>query len=110
MSKIEAACDAALNTLDMDNLEEWLLWIALDVEDGMGGEPDEPPFIDVRLQYHDGAWFYHSGDSSYDQDHRGHWGCSRVGMIDPDDDNRELMNQIAQDMVDQALYSLAMSV
>jgi hypothetical protein len=36
-------------------------------------------WVDVRLQvWPDGTWALHSGDSSYDQDHRGYWGASSL--------------------------------
>lgn len=48
----------------------------------------DTPAIDVRLQvYFDGSWCYHTGDVSYDQDHRGCWGC---GSVSPDDNAGDL--------------------
>lgn len=34
--------------------------------------------VDVRLQVVDGTWYLHSGDASYDQDHRGFWGAGSL--------------------------------
>ena len=42
---------------------------------------DEPIYIDVRLQVHDG-WALRTGPSDYDQDHRGYWGVGSV--VGPD--------------------------
>jgi hypothetical protein len=68
-------------------------------EELIGPGCDEPS-IDVRLQvYPDGSFAFHSGDSSYDQDHRGAWGASCVG---PDDDERTLI-ETARDLVSQAI-------
>jgi hypothetical protein len=34
---------------------------------------------DVRLQvWPNGTWALHYGDSQYDQDHRGYWGCGSL--------------------------------
>lgn len=34
---------------------------------------------DVRLQVlPDGCWWVHTGDASYDTDHRGHWGSDAL--------------------------------
>ncbi len=36
-------------------------------------------WVDVRLQvWSDGSWTIHTGDASYDQDHRGFWGASSM--------------------------------
>lgn len=51
--------------------------------------------IDVRLQvYPNGEWAIRTGDSSYDQDHRGYWGAS---FLSPRSNCREL----AADLIDQ---------
>ena len=50
---------------------------------------------DIRLQVVDGGWSTHTGDSSYDQDHRGFWGAS---FIDRTTNCRDL----ARDLIDQA--------
>lgn len=47
-------------------------------EDLMDGPHDDFCGTDVRLQLHDGSWELHTGDSSYDQDHRGYWGASSI--------------------------------
>ena len=77
-----------------------LLALSTQVEPGMG-EGDEPS-IDVRLRFHDGLWYLHSGDSSYDQDHRGYWGASCVtASIDAEDARgvaAELLDQVLEDM------------
>lgn len=55
--------------------------------------------IDVRLQvYENGEWYIHTGDSSYDQDHRGYWGA---GMVAPGDTNADL-ESLAHDLLEQA--------
>jgi hypothetical protein len=38
-------------------------------------ENDETPGVDVRLNVQEGGWKLLTGDSSYDQDHRGQWSC-----------------------------------
>jgi hypothetical protein len=67
--------------------------------------PDDPPTIDCRLRYFDGNWSFLTGDSSYDQDHRGHWGASCVGA------NLAVSEaqNIACDLVEQVLESIALS-
>jgi len=66
-------------------------------------DDDGNPSIDCRLRYHDGAWSFLTGDSSYDQDHRGHWGASSVGV----GLTRIGANSIAYDLVEQVLDSIA---
>ena len=58
---------------------------------------DDPEWtMDVRLQvYPDGDWALHTGDSSYDQDHRGYWGASSL-------DGRRIDSRgVAKDLLDQ---------
>lgn len=55
--------------------------------------------IDVRAQLTpDGEWLLHTGDASYDTDHRGYWG---VGVLGGDTDIQEL----ARDLISEALES-----
>ena len=55
--------------------------------------------IDVRLQVHDdGAWSIHSGDASYDTDHRGYWGAASV----PGNSEKFNSTAVAKDLIDQA--------
>lgn len=51
--------------------------------------------IDVRLQVSERGWSVHTGDPSYDQDHRGFWGASSMN---------ESTNcyDLAKDLIDQA--------
>ena len=71
--------------------------------DDLTGYGDDEPSIDCRLRYHDGSWSLLSGDASYDQDHRGHWGASSVGPNLSADDARD----IVKDLVEQILDSVA---
>jgi hypothetical protein len=60
--------------------------------------PDREGFegFDVRLQvYDDGHWAIRTGDSSYDQDHRGYWGASSI-------DHTTSCRELAVDLIDQA--------
>ena len=58
------------------------------------------PSIDVRIQVsEDGGCSFHSGDASYDTDHRGFWGASSVS---PADGEWECI-QTGRDLVEQAL-------
>ena len=54
----------------------------------------EEPLIEIRLQYLDGGYAIHTGDPSYDQDHRGAWGAGLIGL---DTDAAEL----AEDLIEQ---------
>ncbi len=49
---------------------------------------------DVRLQVTDNGWSVHTGDSSYDQDHRGYWGASCIGK-------GTNCREVAFDLIDQ---------
>ncbi len=54
------------------------------------------PSGDIRLQVSDDGWAVHTGDSSYDQDHRGFWGASSV------EPNQSDCRSIARDLLEQA--------
>lgn len=71
---------------------------ALKVE--RAGLDAEIPETDVRLQCSDGRfeWSLHTGDSSFDQDHRGHWGASSLAH----DDDAEALSRLAFELIDQA--------
>jgi hypothetical protein len=51
--------------------------------------------VDVRLQVTDGDWTVHTGDASFDTDHRGYWGA---GTLTRQTNSRE----VARDLIDQA--------
>lgn len=53
---------------------------------------------DVRLQVRGGGWSVHTGDSQYDQDHRGAWGC---GWIRAGASMRE-SRETARELIDEA--------
>lgn len=56
------------------------------------------PSGDIRLQVlSNGAWSVHTGDSQYDQDHRGAWGASSVSPNATDEECQE----IAEDLLGQ---------
>ena len=78
-----------------------LMAIAAEIE-GYGDVPE----TDVRLQVMDnGSWSVHSGDASYDTDHRGYWGASTV---DAKLSKRDAM-EIAKDLIDQVEDQYAQS-
>lgn len=58
----------------------------------------DEPSGDCRLQVHNGSWYFHTGDSSYDQDHRGYWGEACVSP----DDTMETLELVADDLLGQA--------
>jgi hypothetical protein len=67
-------------------------------------DPDEEG-IDVRLQvYPGGSWAIRSGDSSYDQDHRGYWGAGSV----PGNGRRFSARELARELIEQAREQYAM--
>jgi len=52
-------------------------------------------------------WSVHTGDSSYDQDHRGFWGSTSVTFIgDPDGDTLDAA-EVADDLIGEAMESAA---
>jgi hypothetical protein len=54
---------------------------------------------DVRLQvYLDGQWAVRWGDSQYDWDHRGSWGCGTI----PGSGKRFGSRRLAKDLIEQA--------
>ena len=63
-------------------------------------EDGDEAWCDVRLQvWPDGSWTVHTGDASYDQDHRGKWGAACVpGRGRLTDSNAE---EIAKDLLRQ---------
>jgi hypothetical protein len=64
-----------------------------------GQHPDDPVGTDCRLQIHEGTWSFHSGDASYDQDHRGGWGSGFV----PRGVSKAEARRIAKDLIDEAM-------
>ena len=65
--------------------------------------------IDVRLQLtarNSVSWQLHSGDASYDTDHRGYWGA---GFVTADHDD-ESLTDLARDLISQCLDAAAESV
>lgn len=61
----------------------------------------EEPHIDVRLQvWDDGQWAIHTGDASYDQDHRGFWGAGCVIADDTPETLRDLAEQLRDDAIE----------
>lgn len=67
----------------------------------------ETPSIDVRLQVcskeDGGGWTIHTGDASYDQDHRGYWGAGCVTADDTPDTLKALANEMIEEAVEQAV-------
>lgn len=64
----------------------------------------EDAYIDIRLQVMDDhQWYFHSGDSQYDQDHRGYWGSSCVGKCA----SMEIAKGIAKELIEQAADAAA---
>jgi hypothetical protein len=55
----------------------------------------------VRLQVVDGSWYFHTGDNSYDTDHRGAWGYgyASYGM------NKTAVRDLARDLITEAMNS-----
>lgn len=57
---------------------------------------------DVRLQVVDDGWMVHTGDASYDTDHRGAWGAGSVSRHDTDNDLRaigaDLIAEVQEDL------------
>ena len=86
-------------------LAEWLKQISRQVEPCMADDPDSEPSIDVRLRYHEDAFSTYTGDSSFDQDHRGFWGDYSVG---PDLEIDDAFD-IAEDLLDQVIESASQS-
>ena len=85
-----------LKTLDPKDIE--------DEEGNIGG--------DIRLQVrklensNESSWSVHTGDSSYDQDHRGEWGANFVLVNATDAECRE----IAKDLIEQAKESFSQNI
>ena len=61
-----------------------------------GEDSDSPGYGDIRLQVHDG-WTVHTGDSSYDQDHRGSWAAGSV----PRGCSKKEAREIARSLLDE---------
>ena len=83
-----------------DELVESLIHVRNGLEDPEPDcDDDDMPGIDVRIQCEPGkGWQLHTGDSQYDQSHKGYWGASSISK-DMDDDT---IRSIASEMIDQA--------
>lgn len=86
-------------------LAQDLLVVSRDVEDNFIEPGCDEPFINVRLQCHDGWSQLRTGDSQCDQDHRGFWGSSSVGQNLTFDG----AVSIAKDLINQVLDHEAQS-
>lgn len=103
---IEIDCKAlagCIHGLSHSPLIPWEEWVEDDREEYDSDEDFlDDAYIDIRLQVMDDhQWYFHSGDSSYDTDHRGAWGSSSVGKCVSMDEAME----IARDLIEQAAES-----
>ena len=103
---LQAARDSFKAAGGRDALIADLLSLSADVEPDMIEPGATEPTIDCRLRHHDGSWSFHTGDSSYDTDHRGNWGASCVGADMTEDE----AGSVADDLLDQVLDSLAQNL
>lgn len=75
----------------------------IDEDNDQEGANEEENYLDVRLQVHAGSWALHTGDSQYDQDHRGYWGSASIdGVL-----TRKAAREMARDLIDQAADQFA---
>lgn len=58
-------------------MPELILALELARKESEWQHPEDHP-LDVRLQCTEDGWELHTGDPSYDTDHRGVWGASEV--------------------------------
>jgi hypothetical protein len=83
-----------------------ILTLSADVEPEMVDPGCDEPTIDCRLNYQPGRGFaFLTGNSQYDQDHRGFWGSSCVGANEDEESARD----IASDLFDQVVEHVAQS-
>lgn len=78
-------------------------WSSEEMQDG----PDGRPMLEIRLQLRwrgrSDDWAIHTGDPSYDQDHRGEWGSTFVPFLgDPDGDTIDA-TEIARELLAEAM-------
>ena len=66
-------------------------------------QDDDDVSLAVRLQVLGTGWRLWEGDSSYDTDHRGHWGVSALPLREEPD-----FDDLAEDLLDQVEDSIAM--
>lgn len=57
---------------------------------------DDPPYLDVRLQLHEGQWDLKTGDPQFDRDGRGCWGVT--ALIET-----SVPREVAEDLLREAL-------
>jgi len=84
-----------------------ILQVSEMVDPKLHGESDfEEASIDCRLRYHKGSFYWLTGSSDYDQDHRGYWGCSCViGKMSKSDAKAVAYNMLEQ-VIESACESL----
>jgi hypothetical protein len=84
-----------MNEMEWPTVEEVAERLS-DIVCGLDADDEEGDAVEVRLQVMDGgAWSIHTGDPSYDTDHRGFWGSA---YLDAEEDVRE----VASDLISQA--------
>ena len=59
-----------------------------------------------RLQVTDSSWFFHTGDSQYDTDHRGYWGIGSVPTYCTKSQAREIARALINEAADDAAIIL----
>jgi len=83
------------------------LWARVGVSPHQGDDADDDNDEDegyaVRLQVLGADWRLWVGDSSYDTDHRGHWGAIELPLREEPD-----FDDLAEDLLDQVEDSIAM--
>lgn len=95
----------------LDALAKDIESIKADIEPEFIEDEDDTPHIDIRLNYQpagcgcfidDDRWNVRTGDSSYDQDHRGFWGS---GCVTEDCDAQELAKELFEQVMEHYAQS-----
>ena len=63
---------------------------------------NDDDYGECRLQVMpDGGWYFRTGDSQYDTDHRGYWGNASVSTQTTKSECREIARQLIEDAREQ---------
>lgn len=65
----------------------------------------EEPRSDIRLQYDLSTWWVHTGGPCYDTDHCGYWGASTVSPDDTDEQCKETVRDLINDVCEDCAMS-----
>jgi len=96
MGSKQTECDAGTRAWMLDDLKGLRPYAEPEDPDGR-----EETWVDFRVRLDpEGNWHLHTGDASYDTDHRGYIGCGSVAREDDEDALRASLEEAIEQALD----------